>query len=39
MTNPGWIGGFPGDWSYQGRAKLLVGDISQLLTISLRLIL
>jgi len=38
MTHPGWIGGFPGDWSYQGRAKLLVGDISQLLTISLRLI-
>lgn len=38
MTHPGWIGGFPGDWSYQGKAKLLVGESSQLLTIDLTLV-
>jgi hypothetical protein len=38
MTHPGWIGGFPGDWTYQGDAKLLVKNTVQLITISLRLI-
>ena len=38
MTHPGWIGGFPGNWTYQGYAKLLVKDTVQLITISLRLI-
>ena len=38
MTHPGWIGGFPGNWTYQGDAKLLVKDTVQLITISLRLI-
>ena len=38
MTHPGWINGFPGNWTYQGYAKLLVKDTVQLITISLRLI-
>lgn len=38
MTHPGWIGGFPGNWTYQGDAKLLVKNTVQLITISLRLI-
>jgi len=38
MTDPGWIGGFPGNWTYQGDAKLLVKNTVQLITISLRLI-
>jgi hypothetical protein len=28
--------GFPGDWTYQGKAKLLLKDTSQLVTVSLR---
>ncbi|OKH33145.1 hypothetical protein NIES2119_24085 [[Phormidium ambiguum] IAM M-71] len=38
MTHPGWLGGFPGDWTYHGDAKLLIGDAVQPITISLRLI-
>ena len=38
MTHPGWIGGFPGNWTHQGDAKLLVKNTVQLITISLRLI-
>ena len=38
MTHPGWIGGFPGNWTYQGDTKLLVKNTVQLITISLRLI-
>jgi hypothetical protein len=38
MTHPGWIGGFPGDWTYQGDAKLLIEDTIQPIQISLRLI-
>ncbi|MBD2743488.1 hypothetical protein [Coleofasciculus sp. FACHB-1120] len=38
MTHPGWLGGFPGDWTYHGDAKLLIGDTIQSITISLRLI-
>ncbi|VXD25233.1 hypothetical protein [Planktothrix paucivesiculata] len=38
MTHPGWLGGFPGDWTYHGDAKLLIGDAVQSITISLRLL-
>jgi hypothetical protein len=37
-TNPGWNGGFPGDWTYHGNAKLLVQDTIEEIQISLRLI-
>lgn len=33
MTHPGWIGGFPGNWTYQGDAKLLVKTTVQVITI------
>jgi len=38
MTHPGWIGGFPGDWTYQGDVKLLIKDTIQTIQISLRLL-
>ncbi len=38
MPHPGSLGGFPGDWSYHGNARLLVGSDTQLLEISLRLV-
>ncbi|MBW4485127.1 MAG: hypothetical protein KME14_21530 [Tildeniella torsiva UHER 1998/13D] len=38
MIHPGSIGGFPGDWTYQGDAKLLVGNFPLVLTIILQLV-
>ena len=36
MPHIGSLGGFPGDWSYQGNAELLLKDTVQLVPVSLR---
>lgn len=38
MTNPGSLGGFPGNWNYQGEGTLLVGDTVQSIMVSLHLV-
>jgi len=38
MAHIGSFCGFPGDWAYQGKAKLLLKDTVQLVTVSLRFV-